>query len=155
TVLFLDEPTTGLDPQSRNDLWEVIERLVEGGTTVLLTTQYLEEADRLASTLAVIDHGRVIAAGTPESMKADLGATVLEVGLSSLDDARRTSSILDALGPHTALVNGTMVEVTVDNGPEAAMTGLRALDAEGITPQTFNLREPSLDDVFLSLTGHR
>ena len=82
TVLFLDEPTTGLDPQSRNDLWEVIERLVGGGTTVLLTTQYLEEADRLASTLAVIDHGRVIAEGTPESMKADLGATVLEVGLA-------------------------------------------------------------------------
>ncbi|MGA2835097.1 MAG: ATP-binding cassette domain-containing protein [Acidimicrobiales bacterium] len=155
TVLFLDEPTTGLDPQSRNDLWEVIERLVDGGTTVLLTTQYLEEADRLASTLAVIDHGRVIAEGTPESMKADLGATVLEVGLTSLDDAQRTGSILDALGPHTAMVNGTLVEVTVDNGPEAAMVGLRALDAEGITPQTFNLREPSLDDVFLSLTGHR
>ncbi len=155
TVLFLDEPTTGLDPQSRNDLWEVIERLVEGGTTVLLTTQYLEEADRLASTLAVIDHGRVIAEGTPESMKADLGATVLEVGLSSLDDALRTGTILDALGPHAALVNGTLVEVTVDNGPQAAMIGLRALDAEGITPQTFNLREPSLDDVFLSLTGHR
>jgi ABC-2 type transport system ATP-binding protein len=155
TVLFLDEPTTGLDPQSRNDLWEVIERLVGGGTTVLLTTQYLEEADRLASSLAVIDHGKVIAEGTPESMKADLGATVLEVGLPSIDDARRTGAILDTLGPHEALVNGTMVEVTVDNGPQAAMIGLRALDAEGITPQTFNLREPSLDDVFLSLTGHR
>jgi len=155
TVLFLDEPTTGLDPQSRNDLWEVIERLVGGGTTVLLTTQYLEEADRLASQLAVIDHGRVIAEGTPESMKADLGATVLEVSLPSIDDAARTGAILDTLGPHTALVNGTLVEVTVDDGPQAAMTALRALDAEGIAPQTFNLREPSLDDVFLSLTGHR
>jgi daunorubicin resistance ABC transporter ATP-binding subunit len=155
TVLFLDEPTTGLDPQSRNDLWEVIELLVHGGTTVLLTTQYLEEADRLASTLAVIDHGRVIAEGTAASMKADLGATVLEVGLSSLEDARRTGSILDTLGPHAALVNGTMVEVTVDNGPQAAMIGLRSLDAEKIIPHTFNLREPSLDDVFLSLTGHR
>src|SRR3984957_1592291 len=90
TVLFLDEPTTGLDPQSRNDLWEVIESLVGGGTTVLLTTQYLEEADRLASTLAVLDHGRVIAEGTPEELKANLGATVLEVGLDSLDDADRT-----------------------------------------------------------------
>jgi len=155
TVLFLDEPTTGLDPQSRNDLWEVIERLVGGGTTVLLTTQYLEEADRLASQLAVIDHGRVIAEGTPESMKADLGATVLEVGLPSVDDGPRTGEILDALGPHTALVSGTQVEVTVDNGPQAAMVALRALDAAGIAPQTFNLREPSLDDVFLSLTGHR
>jgi len=155
TVLFLDEPTTGLDPQSRNDLWEVIEQLVGGGTTVLLTTQYLEEADRLASTLAVIDHGRVIAEGTPASMKADLGATVLEVGLPSIDDAQRTGAILDALGPHRSVVTGTMVEVTVDNGPQAAMIGLRALDAEDITPQTFNLREPSLDDVFLSLTGHR
>jgi daunorubicin resistance ABC transporter ATP-binding subunit len=155
TVLFLDEPTTGLDPQSRNDLWEVIERLVGGGTTVLLTTQYLEEADRLASTLAVIDHGRVIAEGTPESMKADLGATVLEVGLASIDDAARTGTVLDTLGPHAALVNGTLAEVTVDNGPQAAMIALRALDAEGIAPQTFNLREPSLDDVFLSLTGHR
>jgi ABC-2 type transport system ATP-binding protein len=122
---------------------------------VLLTTQYLEEADRLASTLAVIDHGRVIAEGTPASMKADLGATVLEVGLTSIDDARRTGAILDGLGTHAALVTGTQVEVTVDNGPQAAMTGLRALDAEGITPHTFNLREPSLDDVFLSLTGHR
>jgi len=155
TVLFLDEPTTGLDPQSRNDLWEVIERLVGGGTTVLLTTQYLEEADRLASTLAVIDHGKVIAEGTPASMKADLGATVLEVGLASIDDAARTGTILDGLGSHAALVNGTLVEVTVDNGPQAAMVALRALDTEGIAPHTFNLREPSLDDVFLSLTGHR
>jgi len=155
TVLFLDEPTTGLDPQSRNDLWEVIEQLVDGGTTVLLTTQYLEEADRLASTLAVIDHGKVIAEGTPESMKADLGATVLEVGLQSIVDAQRTGIILDGLGSHASVVNGTLVEVTVDDGPQAAMAALRNLDAEGIAPQTFNLREPSLDDVFLSLTGHR
>src|SRR5664280_1648834 len=155
TVLFLDEPTTGLDPQSRNDLWEVIEQLVGGGTTVLLTTQYLEEADRLASTLAVLDHGKVIAEGPPMSMKASLGATVLEVGLSSIDDAQRTGTILDGLGSHAALVNGPLVEVTVDNGPQAAMVALRTLDAEGIAPQSFNLREPSLDDVFLSLTGHR
>jgi ABC-2 type transport system ATP-binding protein len=155
SVLFLDEPTTGLDPQSRNDLWEVIEQLVGDGTTVLLTTQYLEEADRLASRLAVLDHGRVIAEGTPASMKADLGATVLEVGLPSLEDARRTGVILDGLGPHTSLVNGTLVEVTVENGPQAAMVALRNLDGEGIQPTTFNLREPSLDDVFLSLTGHR
>jgi ABC-2 type transport system ATP-binding protein len=155
TVLFLDEPTTGLDPQSRNDLWEVIEGLVGRGTTVLLTTQYLEEADRLASTLAVLDHGHVIAEGTPAELKAGLGATVLEVGLAGLDEAQRTGAILDTIGPHQPVVNGTVVEVTVDNGPQAAMLGLRALDAEGIVPIAFTLREPSLDDVFLSLTGHR
>ncbi len=155
TVLFLDEPTTGLDPQSRNDLWGVIEALVGGGTSVLLTTQYLEEADRLATSLAVLDHGRVIAEGTPASMKAELGATVLEVGLSRIDEAQRAGALLEALGPHPAQVNGTVVEVTVDNGPEAAMTGLRSLDSAGIVPTMFNLRQPSLDDVFLSLTGHR
>jgi ABC-2 type transport system ATP-binding protein len=155
TVLFLDEPTTGLDPQSRNDLWGVIEALVGGGTSVLLTTQYLEEADRLATTLAVLDHGRVIAEGTPASMKAELGATVLEVGLSRIDEAQRAGALLETLGPHPAQVTGTKVEVTVDNGPEAAMTGLRSLDSAGIVPTMFNLRQPSLDDVFLSLTGHR
>jgi daunorubicin resistance ABC transporter ATP-binding subunit len=155
TVLFLDEPTTGLDPQSRNDLWEVIESLVGGGTTVLLTTQYLEEADRLASTLAVLDHGHVIAEGTPEALKADLGATVLEVGLDSLDNAARTAELFGALGSHTPLLNGTVVEVTVDSGPTSAMAGLRSLDQQGIVPTTFTLREPSLDDVFLALTGRR
>src|ERR1700733_9480000 len=128
TVLFLDEPTTGLDPQSRNDLWEVIESLVGGGTTVLLTTQYLEEADRLATDLVVIDHGRVIAEGTPTELKANLGATVLEVGLSSLEDAQLTTGLLDSLGSHTPVINGTVVEVTVDDGPGAAMASLRALD---------------------------
>jgi ABC-2 type transport system ATP-binding protein len=154
-VLFLDEPTTGLDPQSRNDLWEVIENLVSEGTTVLLTTQYLEEADRLAGTLAVIDHGRVIAEGTPKELKANLGATVLEVGLSSSHEAERTAVLLDTLGPHHPAMNGTVVEVTVDDGPRSAMEGLRALDSEGIVPTGFTLREPSLDDVFLSLTGRR
>ena len=154
-VLFLDEPTTGLDPQSRNDLWEVIESLVGGGTTVLLTTQYLEEADRLASDLVVIDHGHVIAEGTPNELKADLGATVLEVGLDTVDHARRTADLFASLGSHTPTVNGTVVEVTVDDGPTSAMAGLRSLDQAGITPASFTLREPSLDDVFLGLTGRR
>jgi ABC-2 type transport system ATP-binding protein len=153
-VLFLDEPTTGLDPQSRNDLWEVIETLVGRGTTVLLTTQYLEEADRLADTLAVLDHGKVIAEGTAEQLKSELGATVLAVGLTTVEEAQRTGELLVALGSHTPLVNGRVVEVTVDNGPEAAMAGLRALDQSGIVPASFTLREPSLDDVFISLTGH-
>jgi ABC-2 type transport system ATP-binding protein len=154
-VLFLDEPTTGLDPQSRNDLWEVIEQLVGGGTTVLLTTQYLEEADRLAKTLVVLDHGHVIAEGTPEELKATLGATVLEVGLETIDDAKRTAEFFASLGTHTPVLNGTVVEVTVDNGPESAMAGLRSLDQEGIIPVRFTLREPSLDDVFLAITGRR
>jgi ABC-2 type transport system ATP-binding protein len=154
-VLFLDEPTTGLDPQSRNDLWEVIEQLVGGGTTVLLTTQYLEEADRLAKTLVVLDHGHVIAEGTPTELKANLGATVLEVGLTSLEDAQQTTGLLDSLGSHTPVINGTVVEVTVDDGPAAAMASLRALDQANITPAAFTLREPSLDDVFLALTGRR
>jgi daunorubicin resistance ABC transporter ATP-binding subunit len=155
TVLFLDEPTTGLDPQSRNDLWEVIEQLVGGGTTVLLTTQYLEEADRLADTLVVLDHGRVIAEGTPAELKSNLGATVLEIGLHSIEDAQRTAGLLDAIGSHAPSVNGKVVEMTVDTGPEAAMASLRSLDRDGITPATFALREPSLDDVFLALTGRR
>jgi ABC-2 type transport system ATP-binding protein len=155
TVLFLDEPTTGLDPQSRNDLWEVIESLVGGGTTVLLTTQYLEEADRLANDLVVIDHGHVIAEGTPTELKANLGATVLEVGLDTIDHAHRTAELLGSLGSHTPTVNGTLVEVTVDDGPASAMSGLRSLDQAGITPTAFTLREPSLDDVFLELTGRR
>ena len=155
TVLFLDEPTTGLDPQSRNDLWEVIERLVGEGTTVLLTTQYLEEADRLASDLLVIDHGHVIAEGTPSRLKANLGATVLEVGLDTFDDARRTTELFATLGSHTPTVNGSVVEVTVDDGPSSAMAGLRLLDQVGVVPTAFTLREPSLDDVFLALTGRR
>jgi len=155
SVLFLDEPTTGLDPQSRNDLWEVIEGLVGGGTTVLLTTQYLEEADRLASQLAVIDHGQVIAGGTPAQLKAQLGATVLEVGLSSLEDAGRTTAVLASVGSHAPVANGTVVEVTVDEGPQAAMEALRSLDGQGVTPVSFTLREPSLDDVFLALTGRK
>ena len=155
TVLFLDEPTTGLDPHSRNDLWEVIEGLVGQGTTVLLTTQYLEEADRLAGNLAVLDHGRVIAEGTPAQLKADLGATVLEIGLADVEDAVRAAEVLATLGTHTPNLNGKVAEVTVDNGAEAAMEALRSLDQRGITPTGFTLREPSLDDVFLALTGRR
>ncbi len=155
SVLFLDEPTTGLDPQSRNDLWEVIEGLVAGGTTVLLTTQYLEEADRLANTLAVLDHGRVIAEGTPGELKANLGATVLEVGMNDLADADVIRDVLASVGSHPPIVNGKVVEVTVEDGPQAAMAALRTLDQRGVSPAALALREPSLDDVFLALTGRR
>ena len=154
-VLFLDEPTTGLDPQSRNDLWEVIEGLVEGGTTVLLTTQYLEEADRLAGRVAVVDHGQVISQGTPAELKANLGATVLEVGLLDEVAAQLAANALAIVGTHPPHVVGSNIELTVDGGPRLAMEALRLLDQQHIEPLKFTLREPSLDDVFLALTGRQ
>ncbi len=158
-VLFLDEPTSGLDPQSRNDLWEMIEGLVEEGTTVLLTTQYLEEADRPARTLSDIDHGRIIAEGSPDQLKASPGPTVLEAGLQDLDDAAATTAVLAAVGSHAPNANGRVIEVIVDHGPRSAMEALRSLDQpldqQGIVPTAFAPREPSLDDVFLALTGRR
>jgi daunorubicin resistance ABC transporter ATP-binding subunit len=152
-VLFLDEPTTGLDPHSRNDVWEMIEGLVGGGTTVLLTTQYLEEADRLARRVAVVDHGRVIAEGTPEQLKADLGTTVLDVGLADTATAERAAQILAQTATRPPSVVGSVVELPVDDGPRAAMEVLRILDRHALSPTVFRLREPSLDDVFLSITG--
>jgi daunorubicin resistance ABC transporter ATP-binding subunit len=154
-VLFLDEPTTGLDLRSRNDLWEMIEGLVDGGTTVLLTTQYLEEADRLARRIAVVDHGRVISEGTPAQLKADLGATVLDVGLPDPASAANAAEILAKVGTKAPTIDGSSIELPVDDGPRAAMEALRMLDAHSMTPTTFVLREPSLDDVFLALTGKR
>jgi ABC-2 type transport system ATP-binding protein len=154
-VLFLDEPTTGLDPQSRNDLWVVIEHLVAEGTTVLLTTQYLEEADRLASRIAVVDHGQVISQGTPAELKANLGTTVLEIGLDSEARANEAAGPLQALGGHGIHVIGPTLEVTFDGGARVVMEALRILDQNHIEPSRIALREPSLDDVFLSLTGRQ
>jgi ABC-2 type transport system ATP-binding protein len=154
-VLFLDEPTTGLDPQSRADVWAMIEHLVAEGTSVLLTTQYLEEADILAHQIAVVDHGRVIAEGTPTQLKANLGATVLDVGLADAELARQAAAILDTIGAKSPTVIGTVVELPVDDGPRVAMEVLRLLDQHTLVPTTFRIREPSLDDVFLALTGKR
>ncbi|HUX04040.1 MAG TPA: ATP-binding cassette domain-containing protein [Acidimicrobiales bacterium] len=154
-LLFLDEPTTGLDPQSRQDLWGIIEGLVEGGTTVLLTTQYLEEADRLARQLVVLDHGRIIAEGTSRELKTRLGNTVLELHFASIADAERGAGVISALAPTPLTAEGTVLEVTVDNGPRLAAEALRRLDAAGIAVAGLSLREPSLDDVFLNLTGHK
>jgi len=154
-VLFLDEPTTGLDPASRADVWAMIETLAAEGTTVLLTTQYLEEADRLAEHLVVINHGRVIAAGTPASLKANMGATVLDLGLANEEIALRASHALKAVNGKSPVVYGRTVEVNVNDGPRVVTQALRILEAEGIAPTTLALREPSLDDVFLALTGHR
>jgi ABC-2 type transport system ATP-binding protein len=154
-VLFLDEPTTGLDPQSRQDLWVTIEELVRVGTTVLLTTQYLEEADRLADSIVVVDHGKVIAEGTPAELKAGLGETVIELTLPDPDAAARAMNLLREDGHRTLVVDGSTVELTVEDGPRVAATALRTLDQAGLTVAGLALREPSLDDVFLSLTGHR
>jgi daunorubicin resistance ABC transporter ATP-binding subunit len=154
-VLFLDEPTTGLDPKSRNDLWDVIEQLVAAGTTVLLTTQYLDEADRLAERIAVVDHGQVISQGTPTELKANFGDSVLELGFASDGDAASAIGPLTALGGHTAHLLGTTVEMTLEGGAANVISALRALDEAALSPTTFAVREPSLDDVFLSLTGHQ
>jgi ABC-2 type transport system ATP-binding protein len=152
-VLFLDEPTTGLDPAGRQELWSVIEELVADGATLLLTTQYLEEADRLADRIAVVDHGKVIAEGTAAELKARLGSTIVHVDLDDPQAAERAKGSLAELGPTDIAPDGRSVEVKVpDNGP-AVLDAVRRLDAAGVVPTTLSVREPSLDDVFLSLTG--
>ncbi len=154
TVLFLDEPTTGLDPRSRQDLWGVIEDLVADGTTVLLTTQYLEEADRLADSLAVIDNGEVIARGTPVELKSSFGSTIVEVGFANGRAALRAKKVVTKFGQCDLLVDGNTLAVKVDSGADGATGVVRALDAAKIKPVRLIVREPTLDDVFLSLTGH-
>ena len=145
----------GSRPQSRSEVWAMIEQLVEGGTTVLLTTQYLEEADRLADHLVVIDHGKLIAEGTPASLKAGLGATVLDIGMADTDAALRAADALRSARGLNPTVEGTTVELNVDDGPGVVSEALRVLQDCDLAPATLALREPSLDDVFLALTGHR
>jgi len=155
-VLYLDEPTTGLDPHSRNEVWGMIRQLVTDGTTVLLTTQYLEEADQLAHDIAVIDHGAVIATGTPDELKASAGRQVLEVTPASRADLGAVAELLEALtgsAPTVAAESG-QVSVQVEGGrtlPEV----VRAFDDRSIELAEFALRRASLDEVFLALTGHR
>ncbi len=154
-VLFLDEPTTGLDPSGRQDLWGVIEGLVREGTTLLLTTQYLEEADRLADNIIVIDHGRVIAEGTSSELKATMGATIVEVGFADPATAKQAQTELARHGLCDVGSGSTTVELKVDDGARVVLDVVRSLDRAQLEPTTLNVREPTLDDVFLSLTGHK
>jgi len=155
-VVVLDEPTTGLDPRGRLDMWGVIGKLVADGTTVLLTTQCLEEADQLADSIAVIDKGKVIARGTADELKNQVGGERLEIELSADADAAGARDVLArvGVGEPTAGEASNRLGVTVEGGSAALVEALRQLDAAGITVLDVALHRPTLDDVFLSLTGH-
>src|SRR5436309_15942537 len=152
-VLFLDEPTTGLDPEGRNELWAVIRELVADGTTVLLTTQYLEEADRLADRVVVIDRGRVIADDTPTALKGRMGSTVTELRFSHESEAAAGERLIRETDGLRAELDGPVVRITSTDGARVLIDVLREMDARGLVPAGLTVREPSLDDVFLSLTG--
>ena len=154
-VLFLDEPTTGLDPRGRLEMWGVIEDLVKGGTTLLLTTQYLEEADQLADEIAVIDHGKVIARGTSDILKKQVGGERLEIVVEAQHIEKTQAIVAKVSGNKSSVDAGIrMVSAPVSTGATALIETLRELDAAGIHPLDVGLKRPSLDDVFLSLTGH-
>jgi ABC-2 type transport system ATP-binding protein len=154
SILFLDEPTTGLDPRSRLGLWGVIESLVAEGTTVLLTTQYLEEADKLANDIVVIDHGKVIAHGTAESLKDQIGGDRLEVSVANPDDIDKAQSTLASVFGGESSVSENTVSGPVSGGSRVLVDAIRLLDLAEIEIADIALRRPTLDDVFLSLTGH-
>jgi ABC-2 type transport system ATP-binding protein len=155
-VMFMDEPTTGLDPRNRQMLWEVIKQLVSGGTTLLLTTQYLEEADHLAHDIAVVDHGRVIARGTSDQLKARTGGERVEVVVHERDHIEIASEVLRGFGKGDTTVeeHTRKLTVPVTGGAKLLAEVIRELDSRGIEIDDIGLRRPTLDDVFLSLTGH-
>ena len=155
-LLFLDEPTTGLDPRGRLGMWEVIRELVREGTTLLLTTQYLEEADELAHTIAVVDHGRIIARGTSDELKAQVGGERIEVVVHSRGDISRTIEILGATADGAPTIDEHIRKITVParGGAGRLVQVVRDLDDAGIGIDDIALRRPTLDDVFLMLTGH-
>ena len=154
-VLFLDEPTTGIDPRSRIDIWDLIEQLVEGGTTILLTTQYLDEADQLAARIGVIDQGRLIAEGTADELKDRVGGSVVQVTVGEENRSTVASILREVSGgddPHVDAGTGRL-SIPADGGT-TLLTVARKLEEAGVTPEDFGIRKPTLDDVFLQITGH-
>ena len=156
-VLFLDEPTTGLDPRTRNDLWQLIDELVTEGTTVLLTTQYMEEAEHLAHGIVVLDTGRVVAAGTADQLKDHLGGNVLEVRVSNRSELEAATSLISDFGSGPPRLDPELNQVLlpVKDGTRALIAAGRALEDKGIALDDLGIRRPSLDDVFLAFTGRR
>lgn len=154
-ILFLDEPTTGLDPRGRQEMWGVIKELVDGGVTLLLTTQYLEEADHLADEIAVIDHGKVIARGTSDALKKDVGGERLEVIVED-SQLKLAAEIISRVSGTAANIDESMrsVSAPVKSGTKSLMDALREFDDAKLHPLDIGLKRPSLDDVFLALTGH-
>ncbi|MFD6446088.1 ATP-binding cassette domain-containing protein [Promicromonospora sp. NPDC060204] len=148
-VMFLDEPTTGLDPRSRQALWDVVRSVVADGTSVLLTTQYLEEADRLAQRVALVDGGRIVADGTPAQLKREVGEAGVELTFAAASDVERVAPALAG-----ATVDGARVRVPTDGSVAHVRSVLSVVDDAGVAPEHWEVRAPSLDDVFLTLTGH-
>ena len=154
-ILFLDEPTTGLDPRGRQEMWGVIQTLVRGGTTLLLTTQYLEEADHLADEIAVIDHGKVIARGTSDQLKKQVGGERLEI-IAEAKDLVKVAELVSTVSSVNPNIDENLRQVSapVTTSSRALIDAARALDEAGIHPLDIGLKRPSLDDVFIALTGH-
>jgi ABC-2 type transport system ATP-binding protein len=155
-LLLLDEPTTGLDPRSRMELWDAIRALVAAGTDVLLTTQYLDEADHLASQVVIIDHGRAVAAGTPAELKRRIGGNVVEIHVAHAADLPRAAEMLTRVHDGTVSTDegSRRVTVGVDSGSDGLMRALRSIEDAGVALEDIAMRQPNLDEVFLALTGH-